>query len=154
MRAQRAIDENSSSMIIWRGRGAVSELQCASGLLAEIAELAMSGYTRYPWGGVEIGGVLFGKRESETVRIHSFRPADCEHHYGPAFDLSEKDYDRLRESTSCCAGGRKACWVDARRVGSIGQPPRFRPVRSCTCALSSFFPGAVAGFYGSQAVQA
>ena len=78
-------------MIIWHGKGAVPEVQCLSSVVAEIAELAVSGYSRYAWGGVEIGGVLFGRRDSETVYICSIRPAECEHHYGPAFELSEKD---------------------------------------------------------------
>lgn len=42
-------------------------------------------------GGVEIGGVLFGKEDSGIVHISFFRPAACEHHYGPAFELSEND---------------------------------------------------------------
>ncbi len=51
----------------------------------------MSGYYRYPWGGVEIGGLLFGKIEAGAVQIYSFREAECEHQYGPAFELSQKD---------------------------------------------------------------
>lgn len=97
MRAQRAIDDNSSSTIVWPGRGAVSQFRCEASLLAEIVELSMSGYVRYPWGGVEIGGVLLGKRESEAVQIQSFLTANCEHHYGPAFDLSEKDYEAFAQ---------------------------------------------------------
>ena len=83
--------DHISSSIVWRGSGAVPEVRCEAGVLAEIAELAMSGYRRYSWGGVEIGGVLFGKNESGAVRIWSTRPAECEHNYGPAFDLSTKD---------------------------------------------------------------
>ena len=88
--------EKSASTIVWRGAGEAAEVLCAVGVLAEIAELAMSGYRRYPWGGVEIGGVLFGKKESETVHISHFRPAQCEHHHGPAFELSEKDCDAFQ----------------------------------------------------------
>jgi hypothetical protein len=80
-------------MIVWHGENAVPEVQCDAGVLAEIAELAMSGYRRYTWGGVEVGGVLFGKNESGTVHICSSRVAECEHYYGPAFELSPKDYD-------------------------------------------------------------
>jgi proteasome lid subunit RPN8/RPN11 len=78
-------------MIIWQGRGANPVVQCSSRVVAEISELAMSGYRRYPWGGVEIGGLLFGRIESGTVYICTSRTAECEHHYGPAFELSEKD---------------------------------------------------------------
>jgi hypothetical protein len=91
----KAIDsyEHTASMITWRGDVGIPEVQCVGGVLAEIAELAMNGYGRYPWGGVEIGGVLFGKRELGIVQICSMRQAECEHHHGPAFDLSSKDCD-------------------------------------------------------------
>lgn len=78
-------------MIVWHSDGAVPEVQCDPKVLAEITGLALRGYLSYPWGGVEIGGVLFGRNESGAVRICAARPAECEHHYGPAFELSEKD---------------------------------------------------------------
>jgi hypothetical protein len=84
-------------MIVWLGSGAVPKVQCNVRVLAEIAESAMGGYQRYPWGGVEIGGVLFGKNESGTVYVCSARPAECEHHYGPAFDLSTKDCEAFEQ---------------------------------------------------------
>jgi len=88
-------------MIVWRG--AVSEVHCSANVLAEVGELAMSGYRRLPWGGVEIGGVLFGKNDSRTVHISSFRPAECEHHYGPAFDFSEKDCEAMERLLAAAA---------------------------------------------------
>jgi hypothetical protein len=90
-------------MITWRGDGAVPEVQCAAGALAKIAEFAMSDYVRYPWGGVEVGGALFGKKESGAVHIYSVRPAECEHHYGPAFDLSENDCEAFEHLLSAAA---------------------------------------------------
>ena len=95
--------EKPASMITWRGSGAAPEVQCAAGVLAEIAELAMSDYLRYPWGGVEVGGVLFGKKESGAVHIYSVRPAQCEHHYGPAFDLSKKDCEAFEHLLTAAA---------------------------------------------------
>jgi len=85
--------EHISSTVTWHGTGGTPEVRCDASVLAEIAKLAMSGYSRYPWGGVEIGGVLFGRNESGSVHICSIRPAECEHHYGPAFELSTKDCD-------------------------------------------------------------
>ena len=152
MRAQRAIDENSSSTIVWQGRGAVSQFRCEASLLAEIVELAMSGYVRYPWGGVEIGGVLLGKRESDVVQIRSFLIANCEHHYGPAFDLSEKDYEALTQllvSTPMAekeAGLTPVGWIQSVSRRDLG-PSDLR------AAPSTFFPGAVAGCHDREAVQ-
>ena len=96
--------ENAAPMITWRGDGGTPEVQCAARVLAEIAELAMSGYRRYPWGGVEIGGVLFGKIESGMVHICAARPAECEHHYGPAFDLSAKDCEAFERLIAAAEG--------------------------------------------------
>lgn len=94
---------NTASVITWRGDGAVPEVQCNAGVLAEIAELAMGGYNRYPWGGVEVGGLLFGKKESSAVYICSARPAECEHHYGPAFELSNKDCEAFNHQLNAAA---------------------------------------------------
>ena len=99
--------EDSASLIVWCGHGATFEIQCAAGVLAEIAEIAVSGYSRYPWGGVEIGGVVFGTREAGAVQIHSFREAECEHHYGPAFHLSKKDYDAFEDLLAAAATDEK-----------------------------------------------
>src|SRR5580658_8002515 len=90
-------EESGSQRIVWRGAGAVSQIQCEADVLAEIAELAMSGYRGRPWGGVEVGGVLFGKHEAGTVHISQFRVAECEHRYGPAFDFSDKDSEAFEQ---------------------------------------------------------
>jgi hypothetical protein len=95
--------EHIASMIIWRGDGGTPEVRCAAGVLVEIAEIAISGYRRYPWGGVEIGGALFGKNESGIVHICSIRHAECEHHYGPAFDLSTKDCEAFEHLITAAA---------------------------------------------------
>jgi hypothetical protein len=47
--------------------------------------------------------VLFGKNELGRVYICSVRPAECEHHYGPAFDLSEKDCEAFEHLLTVAA---------------------------------------------------
>jgi len=64
-----------------------------SGLLNAV----MTEFLRQLWGGPEVGGVLFGRREPDCVRILAFRPLECEHVYGLAFELSENDECRLRD---------------------------------------------------------
>jgi hypothetical protein len=118
--------EHISNTIVWRGNVAVSEVRCTAGVLAEIAELALSGYRRYPWGGVEIGGVLFGKNDSGAVRICSMRPAECEHHYGPSFELSAKDCEAfgnlltLAESDAELAGLTPVGWFQSASRRDLG----------------------------------
>lgn len=55
------------------------------------------GYRRIPHGGVEVGGLLYGKVEPDSIRIEAFRPIDCEHASGPSFHLSERDLAKLSE---------------------------------------------------------
>lgn len=113
-------------MITWRGDGGGPEVRCAAGVLAEIAELAMSGYRRYPWGGVEVGGILFGKKESGTVYVCSARSAECEHHFGPAFDLSAKDCEAFEhllttsESDEELAGLTPVGWYQSTSRRELG----------------------------------
>jgi general secretion pathway protein A len=64
-----------------------------SELLESLAELVMSGYQRYSWGGVEVGGILLGKKEPNAIHVSAFRPIDCEHEQGPSFLLSKRDID-------------------------------------------------------------
>src|SRR3954468_113389 len=55
-------------------------------------------YRRIPHGGVEIGGVLYGRFEPKGVTIEAFRPIECEHGSGPSFLLSEKDLAKMVEA--------------------------------------------------------
>lgn len=59
------------------------------------------GFRRIPHGGVETGGLLFGRLEQSagklSVQVEAFRPIDCEHASGPSFNLSERDLAMLRE---------------------------------------------------------
>ncbi len=64
-------------------------------LANEIAGLVQDGYRRSPWGGVEVGGVLFGTKEPAGVRIHAYRPLETEHKNGPSFELSGREVERL-----------------------------------------------------------
>lgn len=72
--------------------------------LAGVTELTLRGYRRYPWGGVEVGGILLGTREEGSVTVRAFRELGCEHDHGPAFELSEKDCARLESRLAEAAG--------------------------------------------------
>lgn len=55
------------------------------------------GYRRIPHGGIEIGGLLFGRGEPGRVRIDAFRQIQCEHATGPSFVLSDRDLEELQQ---------------------------------------------------------
>lgn len=55
------------------------------------------GYRRIPHGGVEIGGLLWGRLHPDRVTVDAFRQIDCEHASGPSFALSERDLEGIKE---------------------------------------------------------
>jgi hypothetical protein len=55
------------------------------------------GFRRIPHGGIEIGGLLFGRSEASSIRIQAFRLIECEHATGPSFHLSERDLELLEK---------------------------------------------------------
>jgi proteasome lid subunit RPN8/RPN11 len=80
----------------WSFEGSSRTVECAAALIDQIGAAAREGFMRFPHGGVEIGGVLFGVRRGETVRIMAWRPLTIEYARGPSFVLSEADEAALR----------------------------------------------------------
>ena len=83
------------ALIDWPSSGSFPAVRFLPEILAGLAELVMSGYQRYPWGGVEVGGILFGKKEIDAIHVYSFLPVDCEHEHGPSFELSNRDMEAV-----------------------------------------------------------
>ncbi len=80
----------------WTCEGHPIVVEYASGVLQEIRRLAVDGYNAFGHGGLEIGGVLYGTREGDAVRVLGFAPVACEHAHGPGFALSSNDEAELR----------------------------------------------------------
>jgi hypothetical protein len=64
-------------------------------LFHEIDFAVNEGYRKIPHGGIEEGGLLFGKIDDKGTQIDAFRPIQCEHASGPSLLLSERDLDLL-----------------------------------------------------------
>lgn len=60
-------------------------------VINEIRILTVEAFYSVPRGGVEIGGVFFGDREENVLRIRDYRPISCQYATGPSFTLSIKD---------------------------------------------------------------
>ena len=67
-------------------------------VLEEIRAYANEGLKRLSRGGIENGGVLYGERGENLVRILAWRPMQCEHAHGPGLVLSDKDRDHLSKA--------------------------------------------------------
>lgn len=67
----------------------------------EIDFQVSEGFRRVPHGGIETGGLLFGRIEQNgsqlSARIEASRLIECEHASGPSFNLSERDVAGIRE---------------------------------------------------------
>ena len=65
--------------------------------MEELALAASAGFNRLAKGGVEIGGVLFGVRDSDSLKILACRALPCEYAFGPSFTLSDGDRRALED---------------------------------------------------------
>jgi proteasome lid subunit RPN8/RPN11 len=75
--------------------GRLPAIEYSLAALDEIVRAVVEGFESFPYGGVEVGGVLFGKREGNAIRILAARPLACEYASGPGFVLSQKDESAL-----------------------------------------------------------
>jgi len=64
-------------------------------LFHEIDFAVNEGYRKIPHGGIEEGGLLFGKIDENAIRVEAFRSIQCEHASGPSLLLSERDLEML-----------------------------------------------------------
>jgi len=87
----------------WLVSGSEDSIVWDQDALNRFLEEMRSGYQRFSWGGVEIGGILVGSRDLAQTRITNFLPVPCTHESGPSFDLSLADKEKLRASIAGCA---------------------------------------------------
>ncbi|MFN7996482.1 MAG: hypothetical protein U0Q18_22915 [Bryobacteraceae bacterium] len=76
---------------IWSAPGHPVRIEYSGPVLDEIRIAAVNGYHLVPRGGIETGGVLFGRCDGPVVRILAWRPIECTHAMGPSFVLSPSD---------------------------------------------------------------
>src|SRR6476646_52968 len=81
----------------WTIPGHRLNIEYALSVLEQLRIDSIDGLNKVPHGGIEIGGLLFGVRGGNRVRILASRSIGCEYALGPSFVLSEKDQGGLRE---------------------------------------------------------
>jgi len=87
--------EKRDEYAYWAIPGAAANVTYSLPLFHEIDFLVNEGYRKIPHGGIEEGGLLFGKIDAKGTRIEAFRAIECEHASGPSFLLSEHDLEVL-----------------------------------------------------------
>src|SRR5450755_3953739 len=94
----------------WTQPGGLFTVEYSVPLFHEIDVVVSEGYRRIAHGGIEVGGLLFGRPTADGIRLEAFLPIECEHAAGPSFKLSERDAAGLRQQ------------IDSPPTGQAGAP--------------------------------
>ena len=65
-------------------------------LMERINRDVVDGFYAFRKGGLEVGGLLYGRRNPAEVEIFDFQPISCQHAMGPGFRLSAEDRNKAR----------------------------------------------------------
>jgi TonB family protein len=87
-------------------------IHLAPGVIGPLGAESKMAFKRVPRRGLEIGGILLGRKETEgeitTFSIEGFQPIESEHRTGPSYLLSESDYVLLQaalaKNSAACIG--------------------------------------------------
>ncbi len=82
-------------LTVWRIPELGLEFELPVTLIANVIAAAKEGFNRLPRGGLEVGGVLFGRREGARIRVLAARSVACKHLLGPSFTLTSEEHDEL-----------------------------------------------------------
>lgn len=85
------VTRNGNEVGRWTAPHLPYEIEVELDVLEEIRHRADEGYQRIGHGGIEFGGVLYGRIEGGVVRILEWRELECDHSMGPSFVLSAAD---------------------------------------------------------------
>src|SRR5690242_19362001 len=88
---------DSGAMGSWKTPQCPFAIEYSRKALDDIRLAVVDAFFSLPRGGAEIGGILLGRLEDQTLQILDYVPLECEHAFGPAFTLSPKDLTRLAE---------------------------------------------------------
>ncbi len=76
---------------VWQADGFSTTVEYSLAVMEEIRRRAVDELNALGHGGLEIGGVLYGVRHGDILRVLASAEGPCEHALGPGFVLSEKD---------------------------------------------------------------
>lgn len=85
------MEEDKKLTLVWTAPECPFRVTILADILNELRILAVEAFYSVPRGGVEIGGVLFGRRDGTSIHIQAHRQIRCEYSTGPSFTLSVKD---------------------------------------------------------------
>ena len=110
---------------VWQPGDGTVRIAYSRAVMEELRLAAVDGFHRLAHGGVEIGGVLFGVRDPDGVRILAHRELASEYVFGPSFTLSENDLQALEKilasanSDSQLSGMQPVGWYQSHTRSEI-----------------------------------
>jgi len=104
--------EKRNEYAFWEVPNAQATVLYSLPVFHEIDFTVNEGYRKIPHGGIEEGGLLFGKIDEKGTRIEAFRPIQCEHAEGPSFLLSARDLEALSAQLAAVANDLELAGLD------------------------------------------
>jgi hypothetical protein len=80
---------------VWNPPNAAFPIRYPLSLFRDIEFFIGDAYRRIPYGGLEVGAVLYGRGEPSGLTILAYQPIECQHSMGPSFVLSAFDLELL-----------------------------------------------------------
>ncbi len=108
-------------------------------VMEEIRAFSCNELLQLSHGGDEVGGVLFGTRRDDLIRILTWRPIACEHAHGPGLRLSYNDRMNLAVQFEVARQNpdlkdlRPVGWFMAHSRGSVSLSPSDLEIYNSFC---------------------
>jgi proteasome lid subunit RPN8/RPN11 len=112
---------SNDGLIGWSAPDCPFRIEYAPRVLDDIRLAVVDAFFSLPRGGAEIGGILLGRHGEGVVTITGHRQLECEHFFGPAFTLSPRDENNLRELVAAAAadGAQTVGWYHSHTRSGI-----------------------------------
>jgi proteasome lid subunit RPN8/RPN11 len=84
-------------MVAWSVPQCPFTIECSVRTLDDIRLVVTDAFFSLARGGLEVGGILLGTYDGSRVSVLEYAPLDCEHAYGPTFNISPNDRAQMRQ---------------------------------------------------------
>jgi proteasome lid subunit RPN8/RPN11 len=89
--------KTESAAITWSVPECPFTIETSARVMDDIRLAVTDAFFSLPRGGAEIGGILLGSHNGDKLEIGGYAALDCEHAFGPSFQLSPADEERLTQ---------------------------------------------------------
>jgi proteasome lid subunit RPN8/RPN11 len=87
----------------WRAEELSRSILYSRRVMDEMRVAVVEGFNRVPHGGLEVGGILLGKRDGDNVCILAQKAVPCGYALGPSYVLTDEDQERFKNALELAA---------------------------------------------------